>query len=114
MVVKCNSCRSGFDGRNGNGYSPCGCAIHVKTMSEAEMIKAKDALRKAMEQHLKDNPLYSKRIQIEPKPEFVPPPGLILSELDNDDFEYIPPINNRAWFYFLVGLVIGFLIGWVL
>lgn len=21
----CNSCKNGFDGKNGNGYQPCGC-----------------------------------------------------------------------------------------
>ncbi|WP_162994888.1 hypothetical protein [Acinetobacter wuhouensis] len=25
MTKKCESCRHGLDGRNGNGYSPCGC-----------------------------------------------------------------------------------------
>ncbi|NNH01629.1 hypothetical protein [Acinetobacter sp. ANC 5414] len=25
MTEKCESCRRGFNGRNGNGYSPCGC-----------------------------------------------------------------------------------------
>ena len=28
MEYKCESCRRGFDGRNGNGYSPCGCGKH--------------------------------------------------------------------------------------
>ena len=24
-MIKCESCRKGFNGRNGNGYSPCSC-----------------------------------------------------------------------------------------
>ena len=114
MTKKCESCRRGLDGRNGNGYSPCGCAVYVKPLGEAEIAKAKVDFRKAMNQDLIDNPLYSKRIQIEPKPEFVPPPPLILSELESYDFKIIPPIYNRMWFYFLTGLVIGVLIGWSL
>ena len=23
--LKCNSCKNGYDGKNGNGYQPCGC-----------------------------------------------------------------------------------------
>lgn len=114
MKNKCESCRRGLDGSNGNGYSPCGCAVHAKPMSEVEITKAKADFRKAMCQDLLDNPLYSKRVQIEPKPEFAPPPPLILSELESNDFEIIPPIYNRVWFYFLTGLVIGLLIGWPL
>jgi len=29
MTAKCESCRRGLDGRNGNGYSPCGCEKKV-------------------------------------------------------------------------------------
>lgn len=25
---KCNSCKHGFDGSNGNGYQPCNCKKH--------------------------------------------------------------------------------------
>ena len=25
MTEKCESCRRGFNGQNGNGYMPCGC-----------------------------------------------------------------------------------------
>lgn len=25
MRVKCPSCREGYNGRDGNGYQPCGC-----------------------------------------------------------------------------------------
>ncbi len=25
--TKCNSCRNGYDGTNGNGYQPCGCKV---------------------------------------------------------------------------------------
>ncbi len=24
-MKKCNSCEKGYNGRNGNGYQPCGC-----------------------------------------------------------------------------------------
>lgn len=27
---KCESCRRGFNGQNGNGYSPCGCKKEVR------------------------------------------------------------------------------------
>ncbi len=30
MNKKCDSCRRGFNGRNGNGYSPCGCKKTIK------------------------------------------------------------------------------------
>ncbi len=29
MNKKCESCRRGFNGRNGNGYSPCNCGKKV-------------------------------------------------------------------------------------
>lgn len=29
MTAKCESCRRGLDGRNGNGFSPCGCEKKV-------------------------------------------------------------------------------------
>ena len=29
MDEKCESCRRGFDGRNGNGYMPCSCKKKV-------------------------------------------------------------------------------------
>lgn len=36
-------------------------SVHAKPMSEAEMLEAKVKFRKAMDQDLLDNPLYSKR-----------------------------------------------------
>lgn len=30
MKNKCESCRRGLNGRDGNGYSPCGCNHPVK------------------------------------------------------------------------------------
>ncbi len=29
MSDKCESCKRGYDGRNGNGYSPCGCQKRI-------------------------------------------------------------------------------------
>lgn len=32
MTKKCESCRRGLNGQNGNGYSPCGCEKTVKVV----------------------------------------------------------------------------------
>ena len=29
-LIKCESCRKGYNGRNGNGYMPCGCDKEAK------------------------------------------------------------------------------------
>ncbi|WP_162626598.1 hypothetical protein [Acinetobacter sp. CFCC 10889] len=83
-------------------------------MSEAEIAEAKVKFRKTMDQDLLDNPLYSKRIQIEPKPEFVVPPRLFIIPEHNQKFRYIPSFYQRASFIFSLGLVIGILLGKVL
>lgn len=31
--MKCNSCTKGYNGRNGNGYQPCGCGKTTPTGS---------------------------------------------------------------------------------
>ena len=86
-----------------------GNSVHAKPMSEAEV-----KFRKAMDQDLQDNPLYSKRIQVEPKPEFVPPPELIPIKSGSHGFKYIQPFYQRASFIFSLGLTIGALLGKVL
>lgn len=49
---KCESCRRGFDGRNGNGYSPCSCnKLSIINGPEIQLVPA--------------------------KPDFVPPPPLV-------------------------------------
>lgn len=75
---KCESCRRGFNGRNSNGYMPCGCGkvIYAKSLTSKEKSEVHKKLKDAMEADLK-NPLYSKRNRIEPRPEFVPPPPLM-------------------------------------
>lgn len=30
MTQKCESCKRGLNGQNGNGYSPCGCKKTIK------------------------------------------------------------------------------------
>lgn len=40
MTEKCESCRRGFDGRNGNGYSPCSCNKVVVIGVKASGIKS--------------------------------------------------------------------------
>ena len=57
MSEKCESCRRGLDGRNGNGYSPCGCKSK-DNLSDA------DLLRQVHE-------------AIEPRPFYVKPPPLM-------------------------------------
>ena len=56
-MSKCESCRKGYNGRNGNGYMPCGC----KPKSKIDNTDLNNLLQKA----------------IEAKPEFVEPPPLV-------------------------------------
>lgn len=76
---KCESCRKGFNGQNGNGYMPCGCrkAIYAKPLTPTEKSEAYQKLKDGMEVDLSKNPPYSKRNRIEPMPEFVEPPPLV-------------------------------------
>ena len=112
-MSKCHSCENGFNGRNGNGYMPCGCNKeakpefvappplvpigHPKVVS-AQSVTAEDKnlLKKALSQHLKENPLYSKRNKIIAVPE--------------SEFQIIQPYYKRASFVFVLGLVIGSLL----
>ena len=43
------------------------------------------------------------------KPEYVEPSALVL--VNESDFEYIPPFYYQAWFWLIVGILIGFLVG---
>ena len=45
----------------------------------------------------------------ESKPEYVEPPALVL--INESEFEYILPFYYQAWFWLIVGILIGFLIG---
>jgi hypothetical protein len=74
-MSKCHSCENGFNGRNGED---------------------KNLLKKALSQHLKENPLYSKRNKIIAVPE--------------SEFQIIQPYYKRASFVFVLGLVIGSLL----
>ena len=56
-MSKCESCRKGYNGRNGNGYMPCGC----KPKSKIDNTDLNNLLQKA----------------IGAKPEFVEPPPLV-------------------------------------
>ena len=56
-MSKCESCSKGYNGRNGNGYMPCGC----KPKSKIDNTDLNNLLQKA----------------IEAKPEFVEPPPLL-------------------------------------
>ena len=56
-MSKCESCRKGYNGRNGNGYMPCGCK------SKDDLSDA-DLLRQAHE-------------TLEARPRYVEPPPLI-------------------------------------
>ena len=56
-MSKCESCRKGYNGRNGNGYMPCGCK------SKGDLSDA-DLLRQAHE-------------TLEARPRYVEPPPLI-------------------------------------
>lgn len=103
MNKKCNSCHRGFNGRNGNGYSPCSCkkAIYATPMTAIEH----EDFKAAMEKDLRENPLYSKRNSIEAIPDFVPPPPLIA--LDDSEFKIIHPWFYHAAIYFVLGVVVG-------
>ena len=74
-MSKCHSCENGFNGRNGED---------------------KNLLKKALSQHLKENPLYSKRNKIIAVPE--------------SEFQIIQPYYKRVSFVFVLGLVIGSLL----
>lgn len=87
-------------------------ALYAKQLTEQE----KRDFIKAFEQDLIDNPLYSKRIQVEPKPEFVPPPPCIPCTNDwgvitakQAKFEVVPPYYARATLWFVVGILVGVL-----
>ncbi|MEX5426463.1 hypothetical protein [Acinetobacter radioresistens] len=44
MTEKCESCRKGFNGQNGNGYMPCGCTKIIKVAilgAESKQSKAR-------------------------------------------------------------------------
>ena len=44
MTEKCESCRKGFNGQNGNGYMPCGCKKIIKVAilgAESKQSKAR-------------------------------------------------------------------------
>ncbi|MDQ8995198.1 hypothetical protein RFH54_04445 [Acinetobacter soli] len=56
-MSKCESCRKGFNGRDGNGYMPCGC----KPKSKIDNTDLNDLLNEG----------------IEAKPKFVEPPPLM-------------------------------------
>ncbi len=56
-MSKCESCRNGYNGRNGNGYMPCGCK------SKDDLSDA-DLLRQAHE-------------TLEARPRYVEPPPLV-------------------------------------
>ncbi|WP_180075151.1 hypothetical protein [Acinetobacter sp. YH12254] len=104
---KCESCRKGFNGQNGNGYMPCGCrkAIYAKPLTPTEKSEAYQKLKDAMEVDLSKNPLYSKRNRIEPMPEFVPPPPLI--PWNDTGLKVIHPWFYRASIYFAIGVMVG-------
>lgn len=109
MMSKCKSCQSGFDVRNGNGYSPCGCAMHIRNLSEPEMRVTKSIFRKQMEEHLGIQPLFSKRNQIKSNLDNASSQPLDL--LSDGEFEYIPPFYHKAFIYLLMGIAIGYLVG---
>ena len=56
-MSKCESCRKGYNGRNGNGYMPCGC-------KSKNNLSDTDLLRQVQE-------------ALEAKPDFVEPPPLV-------------------------------------
>ena len=94
---KCHSCKNGFNGRNGNGYSPCGCAQKTKAVFAKHLSDQEEShFRKLIEQDLKDNPLYSKRNNIVAVPD--------------GEFQIIPPFYKRSSFAFILGLIIGSLL----
>lgn len=86
--------------------------IYSKQLTEKE----KSEFLKQLEKDLIVNPLYSKRIQVEPKPEFVPPPPCIPCTTDGGliatnqaKFEVVPPYYARATLWFVVGILVGVL-----
>ena len=104
---KCESCRKGFNGQNGNGYMPCGCrkAIYAKPLTPTEKSEAYQKLKDAMEVDLSKNPLSSKRNRIEPMPEFVPAPAPLI--ISDHSLFIVYPWKYRACLYFVLGVMVG-------
>lgn len=77
---KCESCRKGFNGQNGNGYMPCSCK----------------------QQTIIDGP----DIDMTPaKPKFVPAPAPLI--ISDHSLFIVYPWKYRACLYFVVGLMVG-------
>lgn len=98
---------------------PCSCkdvkVVYARELTPQEAVD----FRKKIEQYLQENPLYSKRTSVEPKPEFVPPPPLETigaGELKHkpsntnmcDGFNEVLSMLKTLWF-----LVIGFALGYL-
>jgi uncharacterized Zn finger protein (UPF0148 family) len=91
MAKKCKSCRCSFF--HYSGYTPCSCksekAVYAKELTSQEISDFKEKIK----QELKENPLYSKRMNIEAKPEFMPPPSVEFPE--NNDGDFVETTNQR-------------------
>lgn len=96
-MSKCYSCKNGFNGKNGNGYSPCGCVKETKAVfARPPTNQEENNFRKMIEQDLRDHPLYSKRNKI--------------IAVRDGEFQIIKPFYQTSLFAFAAGLVFGSII----
>ena len=99
---KCESCRRAFF--QSGGYMPCSCkAVVARKLTNEE----KSDFRKKMEQDLIDNPLYSKRMRIESRPEYVEPPSLV--PMYDHEFKILAPWYHPAFIWLSIGILLGIL-----
>ena len=69
-MSKCESCRKGYNGRNGNGYMPCSCKSK-DDLSDADLLRQVHETLEARPQYVEPPPLMPighPRLGWKPKP----------------------------------------------
>lgn len=109
MTEKCESCRRGFNGRNGNGYMPCGCHIIAANPSPKQSKAIKEAFGEMCTTVVRPQRFKLFSEYFEEKPKFVPPPPLtpIITSSGDGEFKVIKPYHQRIALIFILGLVLG-------
>ena len=121
----CMGCLKGFNGRNGNGYMPCGCAANaLNSLGEKKQkeilnklcndaVEQCEALRVKPTKSKIDNTDLSNLLQkaIEAKPDFVEPPPLIkIGDSDSKEKSSIFLLIAYPFLVFVVGAIVGLFI----